>query len=120
MAKMDSVRKYTVVRVPRSVYAAVPGAGKFRPSQETPVPNFILAGDWSTQRYLGSMEGAVLAGKLASEVVASKVAGVPTPGVREATSAPLPEGTPDLPSVGFSGNSPVAFGGGQTGGLKHS
>ena len=118
-ARAAALRKYSVVRVPRSVYAAVPGAGKFRPSQETPVPNFILAGDWSTQRYLGSMEGAVLAGKLASEVVASKVAGVPTAGVREATTAPLPPDAPDAPPPGFTGASPVAFGGGQTGGLMH-
>ena len=78
-SRLASLRKFSVVRVPRSVYAAVPGAGKFRPSQETPVDNFVLAGDWSTQKFLGSMEGAVLAGKLASEVVACKAAGLPTP-----------------------------------------
>jgi len=110
------------VRVPRSVYAAVPGAGKFRPSQETPVHNFVLAGDWSAQKFLGSMEGAVLAGKLASEVVACKAAGMPTPngGPRVPTDAPVPADAPEAPSApGFAGESPVAFGGGQTGGLVH-
>jgi len=121
-SRLASLRKFSVVRVPRSVYAAVPGAGKFRPSQETPVDNFVLAGDWSTQKFLGSMEGAVLAGKLASEVVACKAAGLPTPngGARVATDEPVPADAPEAPSApGFVGNSPVAFGGGQTGGLVH-
>lgn len=50
--------KYAVVRVPRSVYAAIPGRNKFRPGQRSPIPNFTLAGDWTSQKYLGSMEGA--------------------------------------------------------------
>ena len=50
--------KYAVVRTPRSVYAAIPGRNKFRPSQRTPIPNFTLAGDWTSQKFLGSMEGA--------------------------------------------------------------
>ena len=59
------LRKSSVVRVPRSVYSAVPGRNKFRPSQVTPIDNFVLAGDFTSQKFLGSMEGAVLAGKLA-------------------------------------------------------
>ena len=31
-----------------------------------------MAGDWTSQKFLGSMEGAVLAGKLAAEVIAVK------------------------------------------------
>jgi len=71
------LRKHAVVKVPRSVYAALPGRGKFRPSQATPSPNFVLAGDWTAQKFLGSMEGAVLAGKLAAEVVADTAQGRP-------------------------------------------
>jgi hypothetical protein len=67
-----------MLQVPRSVYAAVPGRNKYRPSQQTPIPNFTLAGDWTSQKFLGSMEGAVLAGKLAAEVVSDKAAGLPT------------------------------------------
>ena len=69
------VVKSAVVKTPRSVYAAVPGRNKYRPSQHTPVPNFTLAGDYTSQKFLGSMEGAVLSGKLAAEVVADKAAG---------------------------------------------
>jgi len=68
------VVKSAIVKTPRSVYAAVPGRNKYRPSQHTPVPNFTLAGDFTSQKFLGSMEGAVLSGKLAAEVVADKAA----------------------------------------------
>jgi len=64
-----------VVKTPRSVYAAIPGRNKFRPEQRTPIPNFTLAGDFTSQKFLGSMEGAVLSGKLAAEVVADSLAG---------------------------------------------
>ena len=37
-------------QVPRSVYAAIPGRNKFRPSQETPIDNLVLAGDWTSQK----------------------------------------------------------------------
>jgi 15-cis-phytoene desaturase len=66
------------------VYAAIPGRNKYRPSQATPISNFTLAGDWTSQKFLGSMEGAVLAGKLAAEVVTDKaVYGAPTKGLKK-------------------------------------
>lgn len=40
-----------------------------RPSQKTPISNFYLAGDYTKQKYLASMEGAVFSGKLAAEKV---------------------------------------------------
>jgi len=70
-----NLRKFAVVKTPRSVYAAVPGRNKFRPSQHTPIENFTLAGDFTSQKFLGSMEGAILSGKLAAEVVSDKLAG---------------------------------------------
>merc|ERR1711990_1213000 len=70
--------KHAVVKTPRSVYAAIPGRNKYRPSQETPIKNFTLAGDWTSQKFLGSMEGAVLGGKLAAEVVSAKAKGMKT------------------------------------------
>ena len=48
------VVKSSVVRVPRSVYAASPGRNKFRPSQESPIENFVMAGDFAIQKYLGT------------------------------------------------------------------
>jgi 15-cis-phytoene desaturase len=63
------LRKFHVVKTPRSVYKATPGRQAYRPEQRTPITNFYLAGDFTMQRYLGSMEGAVLSGKLAAQVI---------------------------------------------------
>lgn len=61
--------KSKIVKTPRSVYTARPGSQQCRPSQATPIANFFLAGSYTMQRYLGSMEGAVLSGKLAAQVI---------------------------------------------------
>ena len=107
--------KYAVVKVPRSVYAAVPGRNKYRPSQRTPIPNFTLAGDWTSQKFLGSMEGAVLAGKLAAEVVAERAAGVPysktDKPIEQSVLERAAKAAPKDP-VGVLGNGPIAWGGG--------
>ncbi|MEC4985471.1 MAG: 15-cis-phytoene desaturase [Oscillatoria sp. PMC 1068.18] len=63
--------KYHVVKTPRSVYKATPGRQAHRPSQKTPIANFYLAGDYTMQEYLGSMEGAVLSGKLTAAAIAA-------------------------------------------------
>jgi 15-cis-phytoene desaturase len=67
---MAKVVKFTLVRTPTSVYETVPGVDQARPSQVSPVPNFFCAGDFSRQRYLASMEGAILSGVLAAKAVA--------------------------------------------------
>jgi 15-cis-phytoene desaturase len=66
--------KSKIVKTPRSVYTAAPGSQACRPDQATPIPNFFLAGSYTMQRYLGSMEGAVLSGKLAAQVVSHQSA----------------------------------------------
>lgn len=63
--------KYKIVKTPRSVYKAVPGSQAYRPTQTTPIPNFYLAGSYTLQEFLGSMEGAVLSGKRAAEAIAT-------------------------------------------------
>ena len=65
------LRKFKVVKTPLSVYKTVPGCQQLRPKQETPIANFFLAGDYTQQRYLASMEGAVLSGKLCASAVDS-------------------------------------------------
>lgn len=64
--------KYHVVKTPRSVYKATPGRQQHRPIQTTPIKNFYLTGDFTMQRYLASMEGAVLSGKLTAQAIAQK------------------------------------------------
>jgi len=109
--------KHAVVRVPRSVYAATPGRNKYRPSQASPISNLVMAGDWTSQKFLGSMEGAVLAGKLAAELVSDRALGgqgQPLKPVQEAIITRAAAATPKQP-VGVRGDFPIAFGGGSQG-----
>ena len=62
--------KSHVVKTPRSVYKATPGRQACRPDQRTSIANFYLAGDFTLQKYLGSMEGAVLSGKQCATAIA--------------------------------------------------
>jgi len=110
------LRKYTVVKVPRSVYAAIPGRNKYRPSQTSPIPNFTLAGDWTNQKYLGSMEGAVFGGKLAAEVVSKKAKGMELDAIKKVQAHVVEsakEHTPKAPP-GVKGDGAIAWGGGAT------
>jgi 15-cis-phytoene desaturase len=74
-----TLRKAIVVKTPLSVYKTVPGCQQLRPDQTSPIANFFLAGDYTMQRYLASMEGAVLSGKQCAAAVASApiAAGMP-------------------------------------------
>jgi zeta-carotene desaturase len=65
--------KSTIVKIPQSVYKAVPDVDKFRPDQISPVKNFFLAGDYTYQRYLASMEGAALSGRQVAEKIHSRL-----------------------------------------------
>nr|AUE44555.1 phytoene desaturase [Prymnesium parvum] len=106
--------KFAVVKTPRSVYAAIPGRNKYRPSQETPISNFVLAGDWTSQKFLGSMEGAVLGGKLAAEVIADKALGRPTNGLKavQPDIVTAAESYEAKAPRGVKGDGAIAFGGG--------
>ena len=66
--------KSKVVKTPRSVYRALAGTQSVKPTQKTPIDNFYLAGSFTKQEYLGSMEGAVLSGKLAAKAIAQDYA----------------------------------------------
>jgi 15-cis-phytoene desaturase len=69
------------------VYKTLPNLEPCRPTQKTPIKNFFLAGDFTKQRYLASMEGAVLSGKLcANEIVKAGVAGDIKAGQKAMTS----------------------------------
>jgi len=109
--------KYHVVKTPRSVYAAIPGRNKFRPQQESPISNFTLAGCYTSQKFLGSMEGAVLSGKLAAQVVADRALGnapaVPPKPIEASVIAKAKAATPKAPLGILGPDVPITFGGGQ-------
>ena len=79
--------KYKIVKTPRSVYRAIPGRQAYRPTQKTPIANFYLAGSYTMQEFLGSMEGAVLSGKLAAGAIAEDY-----PATTEPTKTPVAVG----------------------------
>jgi zeta-carotene desaturase len=58
-----------VVKLAQSLYREAPGMEPFRPAQRTPVPNFFLAGSYTRQDYIDSMEGATMSGRLAAAAI---------------------------------------------------
>jgi 15-cis-phytoene desaturase len=63
------VRRYRVVTHPEDFYLLTTGAEKLRPSQATPIPGLTLAGDYTKQPLLCTMEGAVISGERAAKAV---------------------------------------------------
>jgi zeta-carotene desaturase len=74
-----------VVKLAQSLYREAPGMEPFRPDQSTPVSNFFLAGSYTRQDYIDSMEGATMSGRLA----AARILGRP---VALATNDAVPAG----------------------------
>jgi 15-cis-phytoene desaturase len=66
---LAKVVKFTCIRTPTSVYETLPGCEASRPTQKSPIANFFVAGDFSKQKYLASMEGAILSGIVSSWVM---------------------------------------------------
>jgi len=60
---------YSVVKLAQSLYREAPGMDPYRPPQKTPVPNFFLAGSYTQQDYIDSMEGATLSGRQAAKAI---------------------------------------------------
>ncbi len=58
-----------VVKLAQSLYREAPGMEPYRPDQRTPVSNFFLAGSYTRQDYIDSMEGATMSGRLAAAAI---------------------------------------------------
>lgn len=69
VAVRDRVVDYRVIKLPADFYALSPGTDALRPPQQTPVEGLTLAGDYTRQKYLATMEGAVVSGQRAAEAV---------------------------------------------------
>ncbi|XP_051122709.1 zeta-carotene desaturase, chloroplastic/chromoplastic-like [Andrographis paniculata] len=76
----------SVVKIAQSLYREEPGKDPFRPDQRTPVSNFFLAGSYTKQDYIDSMEGATLSGRQASAYICD--AGEDLVALRKALSSP--------------------------------
>jgi zeta-carotene desaturase len=60
---------YSVVKLAQSLYREAPKMDRYRPDQKTPVRNFFLAGSYTQQDYIDSMEGATISGRRAARAV---------------------------------------------------
>ncbi len=60
---------YSVVKLAQSLYREAPGMDLYRPAQKTPIVNFFLAGSYTQQDYIDSMEGATLSGRQAAKAI---------------------------------------------------
>jgi 9,9'-di-cis-zeta-carotene desaturase len=70
-SQVDGARliKGAATRIPNSLYREEPGADRYRPDQRSPIANLFLAGDWTAQDYMASMEGAVQSARRAAAYV---------------------------------------------------
>lgn len=88
-ARAARLIKHTLVRIPNSVYQARPGVDQYRPDQASPVANLFLAGDYTQQEFLASIEGAVRsAQRCVQRVDAARAAGTLVPGAELAAILP--------------------------------
>lgn len=65
----------SVVKLGQSLYREKPGQDKYRPKQATPIPNFFLAGSYTYQDYLDSMEGATRSGLMVADEIIARADG---------------------------------------------
>ena len=88
-----------VVKLGQSLYREKPGQDKYRPSQATPIPNFFLAGSYTYQDYIDSMEGATKSGLMCADEI---VAAADAIAKEAATNLDLPAGKvpPNVPGRG--------------------
>jgi zeta-carotene desaturase len=59
----------SVVKLAQSLYREAPGMDPYRPSQATPITNLFLAGSYTQQDYIDSMEGATISGRQAAQAI---------------------------------------------------
>lgn len=78
-AKELNMTWYSVVKLAQSLYREAPGMDPYRPAQKTPVENFFLAGSYTQQDYIDSMEGATLSGRQAAAAVREALLAAPVP-----------------------------------------
>jgi squalene-associated FAD-dependent desaturase len=71
----SALRRARVVTEHEATFSAVPGVDNWRPAQTTPLPNLLLAGDWTATGWPATMEGAVRSGYLAAEAILKRSGG---------------------------------------------
>jgi uncharacterized protein with NAD-binding domain and iron-sulfur cluster len=72
LATKQTLVKAKLVRVPKSVYRASPGAERLRPGARTPVANLFLAGCYTNHRFPASIEGAMRSARAAVDGILAR------------------------------------------------
>jgi uncharacterized protein with NAD-binding domain and iron-sulfur cluster len=73
LATREHLVKAKLVRIPRSVYRALPGSQKYRPGARTPARNLFLAGCYTDHGFPASIEGAVRSARTAVDAARAVV-----------------------------------------------
>lgn len=58
-----------IIRWPKATISPKPGADTLRPGQVSPIPNLLVAGEWTRTGWPSTMEGAARSGYLAAEAI---------------------------------------------------
>ncbi len=64
-----SLLKSQVIKWPKATFSPVAGVEKLRPTQQSPIDNLILAGEWTQTGWPSTMESAARSGLAAAECV---------------------------------------------------
>jgi len=67
----DNILHYKIIKEKRATFIPVPEVLSKRPGLKTNINNLFLAGDWTDTGLPATLEGAVLSGKLAADMVQS-------------------------------------------------
>lgn len=67
LAVRNRIKRYRMVNHADDFYSLAPGNDPLRPPQATPVRGLSLAGDYTQQPFVATMEGAVISGQLAAK-----------------------------------------------------
>jgi len=66
------IQQRRLLRVPRAFLSLRPGTQAFRPLQQSPFPNLLLAGDWTDTGLPSTLDGAILSGDLCAKAISGK------------------------------------------------
>jgi len=72
-AKSARLLRWQLITEQQAAFSVQPGLDAIRPTQQTAVPNLLLAGDWTQTGWPATMEGAVRSGYLAAEAIVANL-----------------------------------------------
>lgn len=67
--RIATLQHSLVMKEKRATFSPLPGVERLRPSSATPLENLFLAGDWTDTGFPATIEGAVMSGRRAAELV---------------------------------------------------